>query len=95
MNLLMALKLPGQVYDEGNFFPKEDSTDSEDHDLPPWDAELTKRPKRAVAVMDMKERMRQMFKSPQVKSEHEYKQEGWCRNRGLWFHHCQRRLAWH
>lgn len=78
MNLLMALKLPGQVYDEGNFFPKEDSTDSEDHDLPPWDAELTKRPKRAVAVMDMKERMRQMFKSPQVKSEHEYKQEGWC-----------------
>lgn len=78
VNLLMALKLPGQVYDEGNFFPKEDSTDSEDHDLPPWDTELTKRPKRAVAVMDMKERMRQMFKSPQVKSEHEYKKDGWC-----------------
>ena len=45
---MMALKLPGQVYDEGNFFPKEDSTDSEDHDLPPWDAELTKRPKRVA-----------------------------------------------
>ena len=26
----------------------EDSSDSEDHDLPPWDAELTKRPKRAL-----------------------------------------------
>ena len=46
MNLLMALKLPGQVYDEGNFFPKEDTSDSEEPDLPPLDAELTKRPKR-------------------------------------------------
>ena len=45
---MMALKLPGQVYDEGNFFPKEDSTDSQDHDLPRWDAELTKRPKRVA-----------------------------------------------
>jgi len=78
VNLLMALKLPGQVYDEGNFFPKEDSSDSEDHDLPPWDAELTKRPKRAVAVMDMKERMRQMFKTQQVKLGDIYKSEGWC-----------------
>ncbi|CAK8988099.1 Cation channel sperm-associated protein 1 (CatSper1), partial [Durusdinium trenchii] len=78
VNLLMSLKLPGQVYDEGNFFPKEDSSDSEDHDLPPWDAELTKRPKRAVAVMDMKERMRQMFKSGQVKASVYYKDEGWC-----------------
>ena len=45
---MMALKLPGQVYDEGNFFPKDESSDSEDHDLPPWDAELTKRPKRVT-----------------------------------------------
>lgn len=42
----MALKLPGQVYDEGNFFPKDETSDSEEPDLPPWDAELTKRPKR-------------------------------------------------
>ena len=46
VNLLMALKLPGQVYDEGNFFPKDETSDSEEPDLPPWDAELTKRPKR-------------------------------------------------
>ena len=28
VNLLMALKLPGQVYDEGNFFPKEEPSKS-------------------------------------------------------------------
>ena len=36
VNLLMALKLPGQVYDEGNFFPKEE----------PWDATFGLDPKR-------------------------------------------------
>jgi len=77
VNLLMSLKLPGQVYDEGNFFPKEESSDDESHELPPWDAELTKRPKKATAVMDMKERMRQMFKNTE-RSKDLYKEDGWC-----------------
>ncbi|CAJ1408356.1 unnamed protein product [Effrenium voratum] len=78
VNLLMQLKLPGQVYDEGNFFPQEESSDDGDVDLPAWDEELEKRPKRAIAVMDMKERMRQMFKAGQVKPTVYYKEGGWC-----------------
>eukprot|EP00439_Symbiodinium_sp_Y106_P050626 s34_g6.t1 len=78
VNLLMSLKLPGQ-----------DSSDDESHELPPWDAELTKRPKKATAVMDMKElpdpfkgnseqeRMRQMFKNG-PRSRDLYKEGGWC-----------------
>eukprot|EP00931_Biecheleriopsis_adriatica_P021530 TRINITY_DN14061_c0_g1_i1.p1 TRINITY_DN14061_c0_g1~~TRINITY_DN14061_c0_g1_i1.p1 ORF type:complete len:725 (+),score=173.71 TRINITY_DN14061_c0_g1_i1:44-2218(+) len=57
VDLLMSLKLPGQVYEEGQFLPTEESSEESEHEPEAWSPP----PKKVKSLMDMKDRMDKMF----------------------------------